>query len=122
MHTPRFLLSTLIAGGVLGLTVLIHSGSTATAVFAQAAKVANPITGEGLPNPTTKVTRRLTRHSTTLPPSSVTTLISLTHAPLMFLTDSAHFFRPAFTASSMLVLEAALSSMILATDMVVSLE
>jgi hypothetical protein len=40
----------------------------------------------------------------------------------MFLTDSAHFFRPAFTASSMLVLEAALSSMILATDMVVSLE
>jgi hypothetical protein len=47
----------------------------------------------------------------------VTTLISLTHAPLMFLTDSAHFFKPALTASSMLVFEAALSSMILATDM-----
>src|SRR4249919_1333404 len=71
---------------------------------------------------TMKVTRRLTRHSATLPASSVTTLISLTHAPWMFFTDSAHFFRPAFTASSMLVFDAALSSMILATDMAVLLD
>ena len=41
---------------------------------------------------TRKPTRRLTRHSATLPLSSVTTLISLAHAPLMPLTDSAHFF------------------------------
>ena len=66
---------------------------------------------------TTNDTFMLTRHSVTLPLSSVTTLISLTQAPLMFLTDSAHFFRPCLTASSMLVLDAALSSMILATDM-----
>ena len=66
---------------------------------------------------TTKVTRRLTRHSATLPLSSVTTLISLTHAPLMFLMVSPAFFRPVFTASSMLVLDEALSSTILATDM-----
>ena len=38
----------------------------------------------------------------------------------MFFTDSAHFFRPCFTASSMLVVDEALSSMNLATDMLVS--
>lgn len=58
-----------------------------------------------------------TRHSVTLPWSSVTTLVSLIHAPLMFLTDSAHFFNPLRTASSTLVLDEALTSMILATDM-----
>jgi hypothetical protein len=36
------------------------------------------------------------------------------------LTDSAHFFNPTLTASSMLVFDAALSSMILATDIGVS--
>jgi hypothetical protein len=36
------------------------------------------------------------------------------------LTDSAHFFNPALTASSMLVFDAALSSMIFATDMGIS--
>jgi hypothetical protein len=40
----------------------------------------------------------------------------------MPLTDSAHFFSPTLTASSMLVFEAALSSMILATDMTFSLD
>ncbi len=37
----------------------------------------------------------------------------------MFFTDSAHFW-PCFTASSMLVVDEALSSMTLATDMLVS--
>lgn len=58
-----------------------------------------------------------TRHSVTLPWSSVTTLVSLTQAPLMFFTDSAHFFNPVRTASSMPVGEEALTSMILATVM-----
>src|SRR5690606_3028236 len=69
-----------------------------------------------MPYSTTKLIRRLTRHSATLPASSVTTLISLTQAPLIPFTDSAHFFRPCFTASSMLVFDEALSSMTLATD------
>src|SRR5690606_5224332 len=71
---------------------------------------------------TTKLTRRLTRHSVTSPPSPQTTLISFTQAPLMFLTDSDALARPCLTASSMLLGEEALSSMTLATDMMSSLD
>ena len=56
MNTPRYLLSAFGVAAALGLTAYIHSGSSTTAVFAQT-KVANPITGEGLPNPAPKVTR-----------------------------------------------------------------
>src|SRR5687768_3942682 len=66
---------------------------------------------------TRKVSFRLTRHSVTLPSPSVTTLISLTQAPWMFFTVSDAFFSPTLTASSMLLFDAALISMILATDM-----
>ena len=52
-----------------------------------------------------------------LPSPSVTTLVSLIHAPWMPLTVSDTFFSPLRTASSTLVLEDALISMILATDM-----
>src|SRR5690554_2167679 len=62
-------------------------------------------------------TRRFTRHSVTLPPPSVTTLVSFTHAPLMFFTVSAHLARPLRTASSTLVGEDALTSMTFTTDM-----
>src|SRR5687767_6409533 len=56
MSTPRILISTF--GAVLLLTVFINSGNTANTLLAQsAAKVANPITGEGLPNPAPKVIR-----------------------------------------------------------------
>ncbi len=58
MSTPRFLISTFGACVVFVMTASINSDKSANALLAQgAAKVANPITGEGLPNPTTKVIR-----------------------------------------------------------------
>src|SRR5262245_16088416 len=58
MSTPRILLSAIGACGVLLLTAYVHTGSDANALLAQgAAKVANPITGEGLPNPAPKIIR-----------------------------------------------------------------
>src|SRR6476620_3999728 len=67
MSTPRFLLGhrSLGVGGlftfgacaVFLLTAYTHSGSSATVSAQSAAKVGNPITGEGLPNPAPKVTR-----------------------------------------------------------------
>src|SRR5690606_28457476 len=66
---------------------------------------------------TTKVPRMFTRHSVPSPSGSVTALTSLTQAPWMFLTDSAAFFRPVRTASSTLVVDEELSSMIFATAM-----
>jgi len=64
---------------------------------------------------TTKLTRMFTRHSVTVPASSVTTLMSLTQAPLMFLTLLATFLRPPCTASSMLFLEEDETSITLVT-------
>src|SRR4249919_3027607 len=55
---------------------------------------------------TMKLTRILTRHSVILPSSSVSTLMSLTQAPRMFLTLLAAFFKPCCTASSMPLFEA----------------
>jgi NHL repeat len=58
MFTPRILLSTFGACAVFLLTASINSDNSANALLAQgAAKVGNPITGEGLPNPTPKVIR-----------------------------------------------------------------
>jgi len=58
MSTPRILLSALAACAVFLLIAYSNSGTSATLSAAQgAAKVANPITGEGLPNPAPKVTR-----------------------------------------------------------------
>src|SRR5262245_31904795 len=58
MPAPRILLSTLGVCAVFLVTAYINSDRTATPLLAQgAAKVANPITGEGLPNPAPKVTR-----------------------------------------------------------------
>ena len=57
MSTPRFLLSLLAACAVVVVTASIDSGRLANGLLAQGSKVANPITGEGFPNPTTKVTR-----------------------------------------------------------------
>jgi NHL repeat len=58
MLTPRILLSTFGACAVFLLTASINSDNSANALLAQgAAKVGNPITGEGLPNPTPKVIR-----------------------------------------------------------------
>src|SRR5690606_35033116 len=71
---------------------------------------------------TGKLIRRFTRHSVMLPEPSVTTLVSLIQAPLMFFTVSAHFASPRRTASSTLVGEDALISMAFAIDMVVSLQ
>ena len=53
MTTPR--VPTIGACAVLLLTALVNSDSGS--LSAQAAKAANPITGEGLPNPAPKVTR-----------------------------------------------------------------
>jgi DNA-binding beta-propeller fold protein YncE len=56
MPTPRSLCSTFGACAVLlGIALVEHHASVASAQ--SAAKVANPITGEGLPNPAPKVTR-----------------------------------------------------------------
>src|SRR5262245_34595028 len=57
MATPRILLS-FGACVVLLLTADINSGNRANTLLAQSgAKLANPVTGEGLPNPAPKVTR-----------------------------------------------------------------
>ena len=58
MSTLRIPLSAFVAGVVFLSTVYSNSGTSAALSAAQrAAKVANPITGEGLPNPAPKVTR-----------------------------------------------------------------
>src|SRR5262245_13248883 len=58
MSTPRILLTAFGACAALLFTAYSHTNLRAAVSAAQAArKVANPITGEGLPNPTTKVTR-----------------------------------------------------------------
>ena len=57
MPTPRIVLSTLGASAVFLLTVYSNPDSQATLSAQTAAKVGNPITGEGLPNPAPKVTR-----------------------------------------------------------------
>src|SRR5690606_11788707 len=72
--------------------------------------------GERPPSPT-KGTRMLTRHSAIPPSGDVTTLVSLIQAPWMFLMVSAALARPVRTASSTLVGDEALSSMIMATAM-----
>ena len=56
MPTPRILFSTL-ACAVFLLTAYGNLDSRATLSAQPAAKVGNPITGEGLPNPAPKVTR-----------------------------------------------------------------
>jgi len=57
MPTPRIQLSTFGACAVFLLTAYSNLDSRATLSAQSAAKVANPITGEGLPNPVPKVTR-----------------------------------------------------------------
>ena len=60
MSTPRFLLSAVGACAAFLLAAWSAGAGASTSVSAQAAKattVANPITGEGLPNPAPKVTR-----------------------------------------------------------------
>ncbi len=57
MSTPRFLLSAFVACAVFLSMAYSNSGTSATLSAQGAAKVANPITGEGLPNPAPKVTR-----------------------------------------------------------------
>jgi DNA-binding beta-propeller fold protein YncE len=57
MSTPRILFSALAACAVFLATAHSNSGTSATLSAQGAAKVANPITGEGLPNPAPKVTR-----------------------------------------------------------------
>ena len=57
MSTPRILLSAFVACAVFLSTAYSNSGTSATLSAQGAAKVANPITGEGLPNPAPKVTR-----------------------------------------------------------------
>ena len=55
MSTLRILLSAFAACAVFLLTAYSHSGTSAT--LSAQSKVANPITGEGLPNPAPKVTK-----------------------------------------------------------------
>ena len=57
MPAPRIVLSTLGASAVFLLTAYSNPDSRATLSAQTAAKVGNPITGEGLPNPAPKVTR-----------------------------------------------------------------
>jgi sugar lactone lactonase YvrE len=57
MSTPRILFSALAACAVFLATAHSNSGTSATLSAQGAAKVANPITGEGLPNPAPKVTK-----------------------------------------------------------------
>ena len=58
MPTPRILLSMFGACAVFLLIASVNSAKSANALLAQgAAKVGNPITGEGLPNPAPKVTQ-----------------------------------------------------------------
>jgi sugar lactone lactonase YvrE len=54
----RMLLSTFAICIAVLLTAFLNSGNSGKTLFAQgAAKMGNPVTGEGLPNPTTKVIR-----------------------------------------------------------------
>ncbi len=55
MYTPRIVLAALVACAVW--MAYGNAGTTATLAAQGAAKVANPITGEGLPNPAPRVTR-----------------------------------------------------------------
>jgi sugar lactone lactonase YvrE len=57
MATPRILISTFGACALFLLTAYNNPDSSATLSAQTAAKVGNPITGEGLPNPAPKVTR-----------------------------------------------------------------
>ena len=58
MPTSRFLLATVGACAAVALTAYLNSGTRANTLLAQAAaKVGNPITGEGFPNPAPKVIR-----------------------------------------------------------------
>src|SRR5262245_49851176 len=58
MSTPRTLLATLGACAVLLFVALLDSHNSPNTLSAQSTtRVANPITGEGLPNPAPKVTR-----------------------------------------------------------------
>jgi DNA-binding beta-propeller fold protein YncE len=57
MTTPRILFSTIGACTVFLLTAYSNPDSSATVSAQTAAKVGNPITGEGFPNPAPKVTR-----------------------------------------------------------------
>jgi sugar lactone lactonase YvrE len=56
MSTQRIPLLAFVAGAALLAAAYHHSSASAT-LSAQGAKVANPITGEGLPNPAPKVTK-----------------------------------------------------------------
>src|SRR4029453_10064094 len=57
MPTPRILISAFGACALFLLTAYSTLDSRATLSAQSAAKVANPITGEGLPNPVPRVTR-----------------------------------------------------------------
>src|SRR6187402_2801405 len=58
MSTPRVLFSRVAVCSVLVLTASIRQGSNTNTLSAQrAARAPNPSTGEGLPNPTTRVIR-----------------------------------------------------------------
>ena len=58
MTTPRILCSSFGACAVLLLSAFVNSDSGASlSAQTAAAKAANPVTGEGLPNPAPKVTR-----------------------------------------------------------------
>src|SRR5688572_8867097 len=57
MSTPKILLSAFVVCAVFLLTAYSNSSTNATLSAQSAAKVANHITGEGLPNPAPKVTR-----------------------------------------------------------------
>src|SRR5262245_18381722 len=56
MTMPRILICTFGACAIFLLAASLTTANHANTLFAQA-KVANPITGEGLPNPAPKVTR-----------------------------------------------------------------
>jgi sugar lactone lactonase YvrE len=57
MRTPRILFSMLATCAVVVWMAYLNPADRASEVLAQGSKVPNPITGEGLPNPTTKVIR-----------------------------------------------------------------
>src|SRR5688572_20524260 len=57
MSTPKILLSAFVVCAVFLLTAYSNSSTNATLSAQSAAKVANHITGEGLPNPAPTVTR-----------------------------------------------------------------
>src|SRR6266540_5596566 len=58
MAAPRIVLTGFAACAVFLLTAYLSPGRSANTLLAQgAAKIGNPITGDGLPNPAPKVTR-----------------------------------------------------------------